>query len=199
MRNIIIAYSKAEDAEKIRALLARNGCRTPVVTTSGAQALAQAEALEEGVVICGFRLRDMLCTALAEDLPEGFRMLVVTSPVHVDEIESAYDRTDRIRILATPLRAYELLQMLEEMPARRSGKRTGRETVPEKSREEIQIIERAKAVLMERNRMTEPEAHRYLQKCAMDSGTKLSETAEMILLLSGVPEETGGASSQNKM
>lgn len=31
--------------------------------------------------------------------------------------------------------------------------------------------------------MTEPEAHRYLQKCAMDSGTKIVETAEMVILL----------------
>ena len=37
--------------------------------------------------------------------------------------------------------------------------------------------------MMERNRMTEPEAHKYLQKCSMDSGTNLVETAQMVLTL----------------
>ena len=34
---------------------------------------------------------------------------------------------------------------------------------------------------MERNGMSEEEAHRYIQKCSMDSGTNLVETAEMVL------------------
>ena len=31
--------------------------------------------------------------------------------------------------------------------------------------------------------MTEPEAHKYLQKCSMDNGTNMVETAQMILTL----------------
>ena len=38
---------------------------------------------------------------------------------------------------------------------------------------------------MERNNMSEREAHRYIQKCSMDSGTNMVETAWMIISLSG--------------
>jgi AmiR/NasT family two-component response regulator len=38
---------------------------------------------------------------------------------------------------------------------------------------------------MERNQMTEEEAHRYIQKISMDSATNLVETAEMLLELNG--------------
>ena len=38
-------------------------------------------------------------------------------------------------------------------------------------------------LLMERNHMTESEAHRYIQKCSMDNGTNLVETAQMVLTL----------------
>ena len=31
--------------------------------------------------------------------------------------------------------------------------------------------------------MTEAEAHRYIQKCSMDSGTNLVETAQMVISL----------------
>ena len=41
----------------------------------------------------------------------------------------------------------------------------------------------AKRILMDRNRMTEPQAHRYLQKCSMDSGTSLPESAAMVIRL----------------
>jgi response regulator NasT len=43
------------------------------------------------------------------------------------------------------------------------------------------VIQRAKLLLMERNNMSEEEAHRYIQKTSMDSGTNLVEMAEMIL------------------
>ena len=48
--------------------------------------------------------------------------------------------------------------------------------------EEEAIIKEAKALLMERNRMTEEEAHRYIQKCSMDSGTNMVEMAKMVLV-----------------
>ena len=44
------------------------------------------------------------------------------------------------------------------------------------------MIKLAKETLMARNNMTEQEAHKYLQKCSMDSGTNMSETAEMVLV-----------------
>ena len=54
-----------------------------------------------------------------------------------------------------------------------------------RSEKERRTIEEAKALLMERNRMTEPEAHRYLQKCAMDSGNSLADTAAMLIAMTG--------------
>lgn len=53
----------------------------------------------------------------------------------------------------------------------------------ERNLEEQNLIMRAKELLMERNNMTESEAHRYIQKCSMDSGTNLVETAQMVISL----------------
>ena len=46
-----------------------------------------------------------------------------------------------------------------------------------------ELINEAKALLMERNNLSEEEAHRYIQKRSMDNGTGLTETAQMILSL----------------
>ena len=49
--------------------------------------------------------------------------------------------------------------------------------------EEKALIAKAKSLLIERNNMTEEEAHRYLQKSSMDSGTNMLETAQMVLTI----------------
>ena len=49
--------------------------------------------------------------------------------------------------------------------------------------EMLEMIKQAKELLMERNHMSETEAHRYIQKCSMDSGTNIVETAQMIMSL----------------
>ena len=47
----------------------------------------------------------------------------------------------------------------------------------------MNLFSEAKALLMERNKLTEEEDHQYMQKRSMDNGTGLTETAQMILSL----------------
>ena len=54
-----------------------------------------------------------------------------------------------------------------------------------RSQKEIDLIARAKEMLMRQSHMTEEEAHHYMQKCSMDSGTNLAEAAQMLLMLKG--------------
>ncbi len=54
--------------------------------------------------------------------------------------------------------------------------------VPRKKKADI----KCKKLLMERNQMSEEEAHRYIQKSSMDTGTSIVETAQMVLSLMSV-------------
>ena len=47
--------------------------------------------------------------------------------------------------------------------------------------EEIRIVNRAKMLLMQVKGMTEAEAHRYIEKEAMDTGAKKIAIAELII------------------
>ena len=47
--------------------------------------------------------------------------------------------------------------------------------------EEIRIVNRAKMLLMQNKNMTEQEAHRYIEKEAMDTGAKKLKVAELIV------------------
>ena len=69
--------------------------------------------------------------------------------------------------------------MIQYSVARKRKKK--KEKPKERDPREKKIIDEAKKLLMERNHMTEEEAHRYVQKCSMDSGNNMVETAEMIM------------------
>ena len=89
-----------------------------------------------------------------------------------------------ILTLALPFRANDLLSTVEMMLQQLSRRLKKQKASPKKrSEQELNYINNAKWVLMERNNMTEQEAFRYIQKCSMDSGTNMVETAQMILLM----------------
>lgn len=182
MTNIVVAFSKPEEAKTIRNVLVRNGYSVLAACTSGAQVLSQVDELHDGLIVCSYKLADMLYSELHECLPAGFDMLLMASRNHWDECIG-----NDIVCLAMPLKVHELLstaEMMMEQLERRKRKR--RLTPRTRNPEEEALIREAKAVLMERNNMDEEEAHRYLQKCSMDSGTNLVETAQMLLSMTRV-------------
>ena len=181
MDNIVVAFPKLANAQNIKKILAQSGYPVAAVCTTGAQALQNVNSLESGIVVCGARFVDMMYDELYSYLPKGFQMLLVASPASFEN-----KGVDNLVCLALPMKVHELLQTVEMMEytiARRRKKM--RQKPKERSKEEVQQIVRAKALLMERNNMTEEEAHRYIQKRSMDNATGLTETAQMILSLMG--------------
>ena len=86
--------------------------------------------------------------------------------------------------LGMPLKVHELIStigMMSQGIVRRRKKL--REKPKVRNEEEAATIAKAKALLMERNSMTEEEAHRYLQKHSMDNSTNMVETAQMVLTM----------------
>ena len=61
------------------------------------------------------------------------------------------------------------------------SRRLGRMIKPRRSDEDREVIRQAKSLLMERNGLTEDQAHRLLQKKSMDSGVNLVQTARLVL------------------
>ncbi len=177
MTNIIVTLPRPEDAKGIKNVLVRNGFRVTGVCTTGAQAISQADGLNDGIVICSYKLQDMVYSELHEFLPYGFEMLLMASGHLLPECKGS-----GIVCLAMPLKVNDLVStvaMMCEGIARRRRRERLRPKV--RSAKEEAVIKDAKELLMARNHMSEEEAHRYLQKCSMDSGTNIVETAYMVL------------------
>ncbi len=178
MGSVIIALPKREDAQHISDLLRRRGLEVALVCTAASKALQEAHRIDCGLVICMRKLSDMHYTELADGLPPYVDMLLLAPKDRMDDVIPG------VMALGMPFRPSELVGTVEMLlqqqtrRLRRLGARANRRTQQEQN-----YINNAKEVLMERNHMTEQEAFRYIQKCSMDSGTNMVETAQMVLLL----------------
>lgn len=179
MTNILVVFPKLEECRSIKNLLVKNGFQVTGICTSGAQAIARADEWNEGIIVCGYKLTDMLYGQLRELLPQEFAMLALMQAQHIGEIAN-----DNIVCLGMPLKPQELIRnvsiTMDDMERRR---RKRRQTPRVRDSKEAAVIMKAKEILMSRNHMTEEEAHRYIQRSSMDTGTNMVETAQMVLTM----------------
>lgn len=178
MGSIIVALPKVEDAKHISDILKHRGVEVAVICTTASTVLSQVHRFDSGIVICGSRLSDMHYSQLCEYLPEHFEMLLLASAAVLETCPA------EIMTLSFPIRPADLVGTVEMMLTQQARKLKKKKAAPKKRTEQEQnYINNAKWVLMERNNMTEQEAFRYIQKCSMDSGINMVETAQMILLM----------------
>lgn len=179
MVNIIVVLPKIEDARGIRSVLMKNGITVSAVCSTGAQALNHLQDFDDGIVICGYKMTDMVYMELQDCMPQGFDMLLLASKTVLNEC-----RNHDVMCLAMPLKVHDLINTVDLMcqAVARRRRKAGRKPKERRPAEEAAIRE-AKEILMARNHVTEQEAYRYIQKCSMDSSTNMVETAQMVLAM----------------
>ena len=179
MIDIIVVFPQIKDGQGIRNLLVRNGYRVGIACTSGAQAKSYMDNIDYGIIVCGYKFSDMMYSELFHDLGPTFEMLLVASRAKLEE-----GVADGIVCVEMPLKSYDLLNTLEMMmEALERIRKKGRQKPKERNVAQKAIIEEAKKLLMDTRNMTEEEAHRFIQKSSMDSGTNMVETAQMVLTM----------------
>jgi len=177
---ILVAMPREEDSNHLAEIIRSQGFLHDIeVCRTSSDVLRISNDRDYGLVICTKKIMEMEYFELSGYLPEFFGMIVLTKDMTL-ELSS-----DNMMKLNTPLKKRELISTVETMASfleRRIRKK--KKAPPRRSHEEQKIIDEAKALLIDRNGMTEPEAFRYIQKCSMDSGRSMVESAQMVLMLS---------------
>ncbi len=177
MSVVIVVLPKLDDAKKVKKILQSHGFSKVFACATASMALQEVNEHENGLVISGYHLKDMYYRELWECLPRTFELVLMGSAHVVAEAGSG------ILSLTTPLKVYDLVNTVE-MVLRQMERRLKKGRKPKiRSEREENYIKNAKMLLMERNHLTEEEAHRYIQKSSMDNATNMVETAQMILTL----------------
>ena len=175
---IIVAFPKPEDSRAIRSLLSRNGFKVVANCTTGASAINRADDIGEGIIITGYKLPDMLYSDIVDNVGSSFEVILLASKNRLME-----DNTG-VATLEMPLKVRDLINSVEMMENQILSKRHKTKHKPgTRSPEDQAIINQAKEALMTVQNLTEEQAHRYLQKNAMDSGCTMVEVAKMVSVM----------------
>ena len=174
MDRIVVAFANEEAQRRILRLLESDGYSPAACCAAGAEVIRTVRKLGSAIVVCGFKLRDMTATDLAADLWQTAVLLTVSSAVNLDFCEG-----ENLYKLPTPVRRSDFFATLDLL--RRFEEKHLHHPPPKRREADQQLIQKAKDLLMDVNRMTEGEAHRFLQKRSMDAGLKMVETAQLII------------------
>ncbi len=174
MKPILLALPHARSAAQMKQVLA--GASLPVYGSyaSGAEVLAAASTLMQGVVICG-GLHDLSPVQLARLLPAGFDLVELLSSGQIPA-----QGCSNLVSLRLPLNRMELLQTVRTL-AGSCGVAFGAHGEQGRSSGEKELVAQAKARLMQELQISEPEAHRLLQRHSMAAGTRMADIARRVL------------------
>lgn len=169
----MVAFSGEKTRQRMTEIFEAAGIRVSASCESGAEVLRWCGRMSGGVVLAGYRLSDMTAEKLYDSLPEHISMVLLATEQQLECCSGA-----RLCKLLAPVQRSALVDTVRMLL------KTGGDSdapVPSRTEKDKHLIEKAKALLMTRNHMTEAEAHRFLQKRSMDTGMKMVETALLVL------------------
>lgn len=173
MEKVIVAFENIANCQRICDMLESGGIARCIPVHSAGEVKRLVSRSDIGVVVCGYKFNDGAAERLYEELPQNCSLLVVAQQSQLDFL------SEEIFRLPAPISKAGLcasVRMLFQM-----NRKMNLFLRPRRNEAEEQVIREAKAVLMERNQLTEEQAHRWMQKKSMDTGAKLIQTARLIL------------------
>ena len=178
MARIVIASASETGRERMQHLLATSGFSVFRCCTSGSDIRRTMNECDDGIVILIGSLPDCKPDELQWDYGERIQILLIARRDVLDSCEA-----QEIFRLAMPVSGQAVIgavNMLSQLHQMRLPRRSGTEK---------QTVEQAKQILMRREGMTEPEAHRAMQQYAMRHGMKMADYAAQIIQTSMRTEE----------
>ncbi len=182
--SVLIASSSDKFTDAITGMLPEGRYRP--VKIAGSVSEARRELLERAydVVIINAPLPDEFGNRFAVDLCRtgGAGVMLFVKSEHFEEISGKLGDYG-VMVLARPTSPSLVAQSLALVCATRERmKRVEQkaQTMEEKM-EEIRLVNRAKWILIDQLKMSEPDAHRYIEKTAMDRCTTKRAVAQSII------------------
>lgn len=171
---IVIAGPSRESREKLSQLLTSSGY-SPFRSCGSEGELRRAlDMCEDGIVILTGLFPGLRPEELLWDHGQKTQILLIARPEQLSQIEE--DGVFRLAVPTTGQAIVGAVEMLSQF--HRMG-------LPKRAGSDRDIVNQAKRILMERQGITEPEAHRQLQQYAMNHGMKMADCAAGILKANG--------------
>jgi two-component system, response regulator / RNA-binding antiterminator len=181
---VLLVDDDADRAAEVRAGLEAAGCLVVAISSDTSDLTARVRAAEADVIVCDLDdpSRDALESMRALNRDEPRPVVVFASRGDADQIEAALEAGVAAYVVEglSPARVRPVLEVairrFRAFQALRAERDEARATLADRA-----LIERAKGVLMQQRRLSEPEAYRQMRRRAMDGGLRVVDVARAIL------------------
>lgn len=180
---VLVAGSGDKIFDFIAEMLPRSDYEPALRATDAGQVRRMMLDAPTDLVIINTPLPDEFGVELALDLAEGTTgvLLLVKSEVYDQVCDKVED--SGVFTIGKPMTRqsfYSAVKLLTAMTARLTRMEKQNRTLQEKMAD-IRVVNRAKWLLIQRHRMTEEDAHYFIEKQAMDTRLSRREVAENII------------------
>jgi two-component system, response regulator PdtaR len=183
-RRVLIAEDEALIRLDLAEMLAEEGFDVVGEAADGEQAVQLATELRPDLVIMDVKMPKKDGIEAASDIvgDQIAPVVILTAFSQRDLVERARD-AGAMAYLVKPFSKADLLPAIELAVARYAEMSALRAEVADISErlEARKVIDRAKGLLMTHQKMTEPEAFRWIQRTAMDRRTSMQTVAGAVL------------------
>ena len=170
MARIIIAGSTQQSRTQMARLLSSSGQRVYRICSNAGDLRRTLNDCEDSVLVLAGPMPDCGTDELFWDYGAQAQILLVAKPPALEACEEA--GVFRLALPTSQQAVLGAVEMLSQLHRMRLPKRAG---------EERQLVDEAKKLLMRREGLTEPQAHRALQQYAMNHGLRMADCAAQIL------------------
>ena len=170
MARIIIASASDTIRGQQSRLLASYGSRIFRVCRSGDELRRAMNECEDGIIVLWGIVPGCKPNELAWDYRNRAQVLFIAHPETLSNCERK--GVFSLKMPCSPDQIIGAVEMLSQLHGMRLPKRTA---------EDKALVESAKLILMQEKEITEPEAHRFMQRYAMRHGIKMAEYAKQLL------------------
>ena len=183
-RRVLIAEDEALIRLDLKEMLTEEGYDVVGEAGDGEQAVTMAGELKPDLVILDVKMPRKDGIDAAAEITEGqiAPVVILTAFSQRDLIERAVD-AGAMAYLVKPFTKFDLLPAIEVAIARYAQMTSLREEVDDINERLAarKVIDRAKGLLQAKQKMTEPEAFRWLQRAAMDRRTTMKDIAQAVI------------------
>jgi len=190
---VVIVDDSGSSRAKLSSALKRLGFEVVGEGSSGSEAIRLVQALKPDVLFLAVGLPDLDGLTTAAQILETHALPIIILSGHLSpELIQRAKEAGVMAYLVKPLREEELLPAMELAISRFEEFNALRKENADLKRilEDRKLIERAKGILMEREKISEPQAFGRIQKASMNRRRSMAEIAQAILLSEEVAGRT---------
>ena len=181
-KRILIAEDETLIRMDLAEMLRESGYEVVGEATNGEEAINLAKELKPDLAILDVKMPKIDGITAAESIVEISPVLMLTAFSQKDLVERAVD-AGVMAYLVKPFTVNDLLPAIEIAITRHTQMLALRTEVTDLTvrLETRKIIERAKGILMQAMRLSEPEAFKWIQRTAMDRRVSMKQVAEAVI------------------